>query len=756
MVAGYAAFQTQLKVTGSSTVTSNWDIEITNVTEGTPTGSAENAVAPSFDKLWASMEANLYDKGDAMEYDVTIENKGTLDAKLNDIITNLEKSNSDAVIITFSGYTKGEILKAGNTKIVHVKIEYNPEYEGGETSSEVEINFDYTQNNNETTPPESTYLLTYDYSTNGGTSVETPQEYFGSGNEVDLSNTATKEGWKFVGWNTDKDAQIGLKSYQMPTENTTLYAIYSKTLNVTYEQGENITSIGKTNDSCNIYNNGTSCEITLPEITVNDEKATVGWYNGEENIGKPNDKYSISSDIILRAEAEGEPYMMARDDNPNYAFWAEEYRTKIKTIDFVDNKNVPDNAIASWDVSDKQDKSVIAWIINDSDNSGYYKLYIGGTDGVIANEDCNRLFYQFSNVTNIEFNNNFNTSRVTNMWSMFERCSSLSQINVDSFDTSNVIDMRGMFYGCDSLKEIKVTKLNTSKVTAMEGMFGDCDNIELIDVSNFDTSNVTNMRDMFSYNPSLKKVIGFENFNTSKVTNMIGMFNNDKSLEKLNLCSFDTKNVVEMWMMFRKTTNLSSIYVGPNWTTEKAEANGQASAMFDGSGVSSVTQSDNCEVMATNLNLNTLTTTNSISLIASADSDVLSYSFSNDNGNTWIDTNSNVYTFENLNVNSIYNTQIRANLSNGQSKIVSKAVQTSSMEKPLFEENDNVVIIIYPRGCGNNLICTYQKNNESVINVIGDRVDIEFKERGNLVAKVSDGTNTVSSSYTLMPDTILP
>ena len=70
MAIGYAAFQTQLKVTGTTKVTSNWDIEITNVTSGTPTGSAENAVAPSFDKLWASMEANLYDKGDAMEYDV--------------------------------------------------------------------------------------------------------------------------------------------------------------------------------------------------------------------------------------------------------------------------------------------------------------------------------------------------------------------------------------------------------------------------------------------------------------------------------------------------------------------------------------------------------------------------------------------------------------------------------------------------------------------------------------------------------------
>ena len=304
MVAGYAAFQTQLKVTGSSTVTSNWDIEITNVTAGTPTGSAENAVAPSFDKLWASMEANLYDKGDAMEYDVTIENKGTLDAKLNDILTNLDNSNNEAVIITFSGYTKGEILKAGNTKIVHVKIEYNPEYEGGETSSEVEINFDYTQDNKSEDAPK-TYLLTYDYQTNGGERVDSEGEYLTSGNKVDLSNKAYKNGWNFVGWNTDKDAIVGLKEYQMPTQNTILYAIYSKTLSITYQMGSNIESIGQINDNCNIYNNGTSCEITLPSITAKNGYSSVGWSmtNGDTTGTAAGNKITISDNNTYYANA---------------------------------------------------------------------------------------------------------------------------------------------------------------------------------------------------------------------------------------------------------------------------------------------------------------------------------------------------------------------------------------------------------------------------------------------------------------------
>ena len=312
MVVGYAAFQTQLKVSGTSKVTSNWDIEITNVTQGTPTGSAENTVAPSWAKLWASMEADLYDKGDAMEYDVTIENKGTLDAKLNDIITNLENSNNDAVIITFSGYTKGEVLKSKATKIIHVKIEYNPEYEGGETSSEVEINFDYTQESSDSEAPK-TYLLTYDYKTNGGERVDSEGEYLTSNSNVNLSNQAYKSGWIFVGWNTDKNAEIGLKEYQMPTENTTLYAIYSKTIKVTYKKGENIDSIGKVEDACTFYNNEKSCEVTLPEINVPTDYLVNGWYNGDKKVGNPNDKYSISNDTILTSKAIRNTYSVTYD-----------------------------------------------------------------------------------------------------------------------------------------------------------------------------------------------------------------------------------------------------------------------------------------------------------------------------------------------------------------------------------------------------------------------------------------------------------
>ena len=799
MAIGYAAFQTQLKVTGSSTVTSNWDIEITNVTAGTPTGSAENAVAPSFDKLWASMEANLYDKGDAMEYDVTIENKGTLDAKLNDIITNLDKENNEAVIITFSGYTKGEVLKAQTSKVVHVKIEYNPEYEGGETSSEVEINFDYGQNNNEENNPDSQYLLTYDYSTNGGTSVELTEELIASGSNVDLSNAATKEGWTFVGWNTDKDAQIGLENYQMPASNTTLYAIYSKTLKVTYEKGENIDSIGKNEDSCNIYNNQTSCEITLPEITVTDDSATVGWYEGNNKIGNPNDKYTITNDITLRAEAEVEPIIKSWWSSSSEDFHAKEYKTNIITATFLDNKEVPEGA-TSWDVSAEKNGSVMAWVIPDETDSTKYHLYIGGDGGVIANHDSSYLFKNFTNLQTITFGDNFDTSNVTNMIDMFYNCSSLTTLDVSNWNTSNVTRMESMFQDCSSLTTLDVSKWDTSNVTDMSFMFYDCSSLTTLDVSNWDTSNVTNIYYMFYncsslttldlsnwdtgnvirmdymfyncsklttidvsnwdtsnvidmsymfrdcsslttldvsnwntsnvtyiyymfYNCSSLTTLDLSNWDTSKVTNMNNMFFDCRSLTKLVLCNWNTSKVTEMHNMFRSTTNLKSIYVGPNWTTENAET----ANMFSGSGVSEVTQSNNCEYDAEEMSLeiSTTSTTNSITVIATAhaDSGIAKYEYSKDGGQSWVEGTSNTYTFTGLTAGTAYDIKVRVTSNIGKTlekgigvDITNNVVTTGD---GLYEDTYESGRYIYKGANPNNYI-TFNNETWRIISIEAD------------------------------------
>ncbi len=146
MTVGYAAFNTLLDIAGTSSITSNWEIKITDVKRTNITNMAEEVNDPVWSDLTASMEANLYQKGDSVEYDVTIENKGTLDAELADV-EQITLSNHDAIKITTSGYEKGEILTRDNSKIIKVKIEYNPDFTGVPEigSSEVKISFTFKQ-----------------------------------------------------------------------------------------------------------------------------------------------------------------------------------------------------------------------------------------------------------------------------------------------------------------------------------------------------------------------------------------------------------------------------------------------------------------------------------------------------------------------------------------------------------------------------------------------------------------------------------
>ena len=62
----------------------------------------------------------------------------------------------------------------------------------------------------------------------------------------------------------------------------------------------------------------------------------------------------------------------------------------------------------------------------------------------------------------------------TNMQSMFNTCSSLTELDVTHFITDNVTNMASMFGNCSGLSQLDVTKFNTAKVTNMQNMFNGC------------------------------------------------------------------------------------------------------------------------------------------------------------------------------------------------------------------------------------------------------------------------------------------
>ena len=333
---------------------------------------------------------------------------------------------------------------------------------------------------------------------------------------------------------------------------------------------------------------------------------------------------AFSTNLSLKAKGnikEKTRVIQAWNDTSQTDFHSNFYKQNIVSVTFLDNNNIPSNATESWNVSeDKENGGVMAWVIPSSSDNTKYDLYIGAKGGVIANEDSSWLFYNFRGMSNLNFNNNFDTSNAVNMRNMFCYCTNLTTIDLSTFDTHNVTNMHDMFQmfvndtstvlenkltkiifgdnfttqsvtnmsqmfvGCNKLTTIDVSDWDTSKVVDMSSVFAFCSSLTEIDVSGWNTSKVTNMGFLFTDCTKLSS-IDLSNFDTSKVTDMQHMFRNCDTLTILNLCSFDTSRVTNMDSMFAYTGNLKQIKVGPNWMT----ANANITNIFGHAGTSSVT-----------------------------------------------------------------------------------------------------------------------------------------------------------------------
>ena len=137
---------------------------------------------------------------------------------------------------------------------------------------------------------------------------------------------------------------------------------------------------------------------------------------------------------------------------------------------------------------------------------GAYDLNVGGSDpewktlgtnvnkvvfnASFANARPTSCYYWFcgcSKLTDIEGIENLNTENVTNMNSMFDRCSALTSLDLTSFNTAKVSDMSYMFMGCSALTTIFVSdKFVTDRVTDGRDMFHMC--INLIGAIEYDGS----------------------------------------------------------------------------------------------------------------------------------------------------------------------------------------------------------------------------------------------------------------------------
>lgn len=156
-------------------------------------------------------------------------------------------------------------------------------------------------------------------------------------------------------------------------------------------------------------------------------------------------------------------------------------------------------------------------------------------------EDMSYMFANSKNLTSLDVSS-FNTSNVTNMRAMFgytyadnqlvTEGNNLTSINFgDNFNTQKVTDMAYMFFGCKKLESLDLgNQLYTSAVIDMSYMFDQCSSLTSLDLSKFNTEKVTNMQRMFYNCTSLKKIYVTE-----------GQWTNEKAMSSSKTFSGDTQ-----------------------------------------------------------------------------------------------------------------------------------------------------------------------------------------------------------------------
>ena len=322
------------------------------------------------------------------------------------------------------------------------------------------------------------------------------------------------------------------------------------------------------------------------------------YINKSFNVTVKVSAIQISEYATMKNGYSGDP-----SANGGTEFWNNNYKPYIRTIDFSnDLSNLPSTCTEEnlcWDISESstQKNKVYGYLVDtglkdSTDNTkSLYNLYIVSEAPIFAPSNCSYIFsfqkYEngkyISNLTQINFNDNFNTANVTGMGNMFIGCSSLTSLDLSSFNTSkvtntiymfahcrsltsldlssfntvNVTNISNMFFRCSSLTSLDLSSFNTTNVTNMRGMFSECLSLTNIEISSFNTANVIYMSTMFQYCGRLTS-LDLSSFNTSSVTDMSWMFNSCSSLTSLNLSSFNTANVLNMSYMFRECSSLTT------------------------------------------------------------------------------------------------------------------------------------------------------------------------------------------------------
>lgn len=153
---------------------------------------------------------------------------------------------------------------------------------------------------------------------------------------------------------------------------------------------------------------------------------------------------------------------------------------------------------------------------------------------------------------------------VRNMEGMFEYSKATEIVFGEDFNTSRVYNMSSLFYGLSGLTSVDLANLDTSNVSNFNYMFN-ATNFTTLDLRMFDMSNMYSTKSMFSYITKLTD-IKLPVINIDYDADLSELFDQDTSLVTVDISpiKLDEYACPNLEYMFRNNKNLVTIYADPS------------------------------------------------------------------------------------------------------------------------------------------------------------------------------------------------
>ena len=150
MSIGYAALAQVLTINGTANIDAKWDISITDIEVLNQVGATDKQL-PTYTNTTATFNVDLAYPGSSSTYLITVENKGTINAKLSEItgIDDANSANPTKIQYSVKKSDLNDELNVGESKTFEIKVEWLSSDEDKNIISESKtatIGLNYIQN----------------------------------------------------------------------------------------------------------------------------------------------------------------------------------------------------------------------------------------------------------------------------------------------------------------------------------------------------------------------------------------------------------------------------------------------------------------------------------------------------------------------------------------------------------------------------------------------------------------------------------